>query len=247
MKKLEGLALFQARESLVKMQSLCCNLLVRGCKSYAQAVTLRDLVAQFRVFESFPTECLASLDCWFVRAAQPMTEKEQKQVVACGLPHRDAKLVIFGLSDTGKQELLIISAWIKKQIAMADARRQAERQDSLQFASEFLREKGFKVSAIPKSPVVGIRGDKESIRVEIFNLLGAEVRSWPFVQDRWSGYADCWYWIVRCWNPNPIPFGPKVYYGGNLDYGNAHADLDARGLERAFGVAVMSFERTKEC
>lgn len=248
MKKLEGLALFQARESLTKMQSLCSNLLTRGCRSYTKVVKLRDQIAQFKIFGSFPVEHLASPYWWFVREARPVSEKEQERAVSCGLPRRTVKLVICGLSDTGKQELLAISAWITRQIEMIDARRQAERQDSLQFASAFLKEKGFEVSEIPlKSLKLGIRGDKESLRVEVFSLLGAELRSWSFVRGRWDGYEDCWYWAVRCWNSNPVPFGPKVHYGGCLDFGDAHADLDSRGLERAFGVASMSLERTKEC
>jgi hypothetical protein len=248
MKKLEGMALFRARESLTQMQSLCSNLLTHGCRSYAKVVKLRDQISQFKIFGSFPVEHLASPYWWFVREARPVSEKEQERAVSCGLPRRTVKLVICGLSDTGKRELLAISAWITKQIEMIDARRQAERQNSLQFASKFLRERGFEVSEIPlKSSKLGIRGDKESFRVEVFSLLGAELRSWSFVQGRgrWDGYEDCWYWVVRCWNPNPVTFGPKIHYGGCLDFGDAHFDLDSRGLERAFKVSSLSFEEEK--
>lgn len=245
MKNLEGLALFQARESLVKMQSLCSNMLMHGCKSYAQAVKLRDLVAQFKVFGSFPVEHLASLDCWFVREARSMTERDQKRVAACGLPQRDEKLVVFGLSDIGKHELLAISAWITKQLDTIDARRQVERQDSLRFASAFLEEKGFAVSDIPlKSPKLGIRGGKESFRVEIFSLLGAELRSWSFVEARWRAdiHSHYWHWVVRYWRPQPAVFGHKIHYAAHPDFGHAHADFNARGLAHAFYAACVKWE-----
>jgi hypothetical protein len=244
MKKLEGMALFRARESLTQMQSLCSNLLTHGCRSYAKVVKLRDQISQFKIFGSFPVEHLASPYWWFVREARPVSEKEQERVVACGLPRRTVKLVICGLSDTGKQELLAISAWITRQIEMIDARRQAERQDSLQFASKFLRERGFEISEIPLKPLkLGIRGDKESFRVEVFSLLGAELRSWSFARERWRAEIrmNCWYWVVRCCNPNPVPFGPETHYGGCLDFGSVHFDLDSRGLERAFKAALLSF------